>query len=153
VAPPASPWRPPGFATAQSWGGGVGPGPILADEVHSRCTASTSDPATGATLVTASTTITHGVLGLTTDAAGTPVTFAPIPSDPRPNDGPHHGVLTNIGDSFDVFYNEQDTSVPGSITVTAIHMKLLGPVAVGDLYIGQSQCGVQSVRPHGTRTG
>ncbi len=138
--PASASWTPAGSTEAQSWPGGVGPGPIIAEEVRSTCTASPGHTATGAT------TITHGVLGLTTDAWGDPNTFAPMPAHPRPNDGPHHGVITNVGDSYDVYYNEQDTSVPGSITVTAIHMKLLGPVAVGDLYIAQAHCGVTTNR-------
>jgi hypothetical protein len=142
TAPPAT-WVPAGLGMAQVWRGGVGPGPILAEEVTSTCTASQSDPDTGATSTTASTTISHGELALTTDDSGISSTFAPIPSQPPPNDGPHHGVISNVGDSYDVYYNEQDTSVPGSTTVTAIHMRLLGPVAVGDLYIGQSHCGVK----------
>jgi hypothetical protein len=66
-----------------------------------------------------------------------------MPANPRPNDGPHRGVISNVGDSFEVFYNEQDTSVLGSITVSAIHMRLLGPIAVGDLYIGRTRCDVR----------
>jgi hypothetical protein len=94
-------------------------------------------------MVTGWTTISNGFLGLATDQYGDPVSREPMPASPRPNDGPHRGVLTNVGDSFEVFYNEQDTSVPGSITVSAIHMRLLGPIAVGDLYIGQTRCAVR----------
>jgi hypothetical protein len=140
--PAGSTWLPPGYKSSESWPGGIGPGPLIADGVSSTCTASEIDPRTGAATVSGSTTITNGLLGLTTNQDGFALLVEPMPMHPRPNDGPHHGVLTSVGDSYDVFYNEQDVSVPGSITVTAIHMKLLGPIAVGDLYIGISRCGV-----------
>jgi hypothetical protein len=139
-APPASTWTPPGHPGTQRWPGGIGPGPLIAERVTSTCTAQV-DPA-GGLRVAGSTTITNGVLSLTTDPSGSPASFEPMPTTPRPNDGPHGGVLTNIGDSYEVIYNEQDVSVPGAITVTAIHMRLIGPTAVGDLYIGRVHCAV-----------
>jgi hypothetical protein len=141
-APSGSTWLPPGLNAPMSWPGGIGPGPLLADGVSSTCTAAETNPATGATSISGSTTITNGHLALDTDQYGSPFHTVPMPANPSPNDGPHRGVLTNVGDSYEVFYNEQDTSVPGAITVTAIHMRLLGPIAVGDLYIGVSRCGV-----------
>ena len=142
--PIGSTWVPPGQSSPVPWPGGVGPGPILADGVTSTCAATESNPATGATAVRGATTITNGALAQATDAYGSPANLVGMPANPLPNDGPHHGVLTNIGDSYDVFYNEQDTSVPGTLTVTAIHMRMLGPTAVGDLYIAQSSCGIRS---------
>lgn len=118
----------------------------------STCSATETNSATGAPAVRGATTITNGALGLTTDPYGSPAALEPVPSNPHPNDGPHHGVLTNIGDSYDVFYNEQDTSVPGTITVTAIHMRMLGPTAVGDLFIAQSSCGIRSAPGSTART-
>ena len=132
------------------WPGGIGPGPLLADGVSSVCTAVETNPATGATSVSGFSTITNGHLAIDTDQYGSPFHTVPMPTNPSPNDGPHRGVLTNVGDSYEVFYNEQDTSVPGSITVTAIHMRLLGPTAVGDLYIGVSRCGVMTRSATGT---
>lgn len=143
-APAGSTWLPTGYKAPESWPGGIGPGPLIADGVSSTCTASETDPRTGAATVSGSTTIANGLLGLTTNQDGFALQVEPMPANPRPNDGPHHGVLTNVGDSYDVFYNEQDVSVPGSITVAAIHMKLLGPIAVGDLYIGISHCDVRT---------
>ena len=141
---------PPGLTEPMPWPGGIGPGPLLADGVSSTCTAAETNPATGATSVSGSTTITNGHLAINTDQYGSPFDTVPMPTNPRPNDGPHRGILTNVGDSYEVFYNEQDTSVPGSITVTAIHMRLLGPIAVGDLYIGVSRCGVVTRPAAGT---
>ena len=139
-APFGSSWIPPGQPRTQRWPGGVGPGPLIAERVTSTCTAHVD--AAGGVVVSGSTTITSGLLSLTTDKDGSPATFEPMPATPRPNDGPHGGVLTNIGDSYEVFYNEQDVSVPGAITVTAIHMRLIGPTAIGDLYIGRVHCAV-----------
>lgn len=142
--PSGSTWLPPGQTRPALWPGGLGPGPILADGVTSTCSATETNPATGASVVRGATTITNGALALATDQYGSPADLDPMPTNPRANDGPHHGVLTNIGDSYDVFYNEQDTSIPGTITVTAIHMRMLGPTATGDLYIAQSSCGIKS---------
>ena len=61
-----------------------------------------------------------------------------IPADPPPNTR-HTGKIENVGDNFEVIVNEHQTSA-GGITVNAMHMKLLGPIAVGDLIIGQSKC-------------
>ncbi len=142
-APSGATWLPPGEKGSIWWPGGVGPGPVVADGVTSGCRAVETNASTGSSTVFGWTAINNGRLGLSTDQWGDPVTIEPMPASPRPNDGPHRGVLTNVGDSFEVFYNEQDTSVPGSITVTAIHMRLLGPIAVGDLYIGRTQCSVR----------
>jgi hypothetical protein len=142
-APIGGSWVPAGQTTPQPWTGGIGPGPLIAEAVTSTCTAGPADAVSGPKGVSGSTSIINGVLGLTTDDNGVANSFAPMPANPRPNDGPHRGVLTSVGDSYEVFYNEQDTSVPGAITVTAIHMRLLGPTAVGDLYVGRAECGVQ----------
>jgi hypothetical protein len=135
LAPPGSTWTPPGTSDPKAWPGGIGPGPLIADGIKSTCSASGSG-------VGGTTTITNGNLATATDHDGNPTNLQPMPANPSPNDGPHHGEITNVGDNFDVFYNEQTKNADGSLTVSAIHMKLNGPTAVGDLWVGQVTCGL-----------
>lgn len=115
--------------------GGVGPGPIVADEVRSTCTASESGKS-------ASTTITGGVLETKYDPnTQLPTVTEPIPANPTVN-YTRSGTIDHVGDSYRVVFNEQTNNADGSITVNAVHMFLLGPTAVGELIIGQSVCGV-----------
>jgi hypothetical protein len=85
-------------------------------------------------------TITNGILVTSTTADGSTLDSQPVPVNP-PVNYTRTGVITNVGDSFRVVYNEQITSANGSITVNAVHMSLLGPTAVGELVIAQSRCG------------
>jgi hypothetical protein len=127
---------------------GVGPGPIIADGASSTCTANESG-------VTASTTITNGKVEKKYNAS----TQEPIASEVEsiPTNPPagftRSGTLDHIGDTFDVIYNEQITASDGSITVNAVHLKLKGPTAVGDLVIGQSVCGVTKSTTQTTQGG
>jgi hypothetical protein len=114
---------------------GVGPGPVIADEARSTCTASQTG-------VTASSTLTNGKLETKYDAnTQLPTTIEDVPANP-PVNYTRTGTIDHVGDSFRVVYNEQVTAADGSITVNAVHLYLLGPTAVGDLVIGQSVCGV-----------
>jgi hypothetical protein len=118
--------------------GGVGPGPIVADEVRSTCTASESGKTGSATFV-------NGVLETKYDAATQlPTVTEPIPASPAVG-LTRTGTLDHIGDSYRVVFNEQITNADGSLTVNAVHMTLLGPTAVGDLIIGSVTCGVTAV--------
>jgi hypothetical protein len=110
----------------------VGPGPLTADSVRSTCHASKSG-------VTASTTITRGVLATATDADGNTTTTEAIPSRP-----PANYTLTGTtgtGDNFRAVFNEQTVNEDGSITVDAVHLYLLGPTAVGEVVVAQSYAG------------
>lgn len=69
-------------------------------------------------------------------------TNEPIPPNPAPNTR-ITGKIEAVGDNFEAIFNEQVAS-GGGITVTAYHLKLLGPTAVGDLYVGQSRCAAAS---------
>ena len=123
---------------------GVGPGPIIADAVSSSCNASESG-------VSAMTTITGGKLETKYDATSQlPTAVEDVPANP-PANYTRTGTIDHVGDSYRVVYNEQ---IPGdrSITVNAVHLYLLGPTAVGDLIIGQSQCGVTVVAGTTTTT-
>lgn len=111
----------------------IGPGPFVADAVRSTCHASKTG-------VTASTTITRGVLATATDADGNATVTEAIPSHPPANftlEG-----TTGTGDSFRAVFNEQTVQADGSITVDAVHLYLLGPTAVGEVVIAQSEAGV-----------
>ncbi len=107
----------------------VGAGPFEANEVSSKCTASKSG-------VTASTKITGGVLVTALDANGNPKTTKSIPTSPKAN-YTLRGTVAN-GDKFKAVFNEQKKKADGTITVNAVHLYLLGPVAVGDVVIAQS---------------
>lgn len=111
----------------------IGPGPLVADAVRSTCHASKTG-------VTGSTTVTRGVLATATDADGNTTSTEAIPAHPQVNltlEG-----TTGTGDSFRAVFNEQTIDADGSITVNAVHLYLLGPTAVGDVVIAQSQAGV-----------
>ena len=111
------------------------PLPLLYEKVTSTCTAKGSE-------LTGSTSLA-GQLALSTYAApdpreGEPRDAIPLPPNPAPNTE-RTGELTNIGDRFRVVFNEQVRDGE-FLTVNAIHMYLLGPIAVGDLVIAQSRC-------------
>jgi hypothetical protein len=125
---------------------GVGPGPVIADAVRSTCTARETNPATGAKTLTGSTTITNGILETKYD----PMTQLPTQTEAVPTNPPANytrsGTIDHVGDSFSVVYNEQILSPDGNtLTVNAIHMRLLGPTAVGDMVVGQVVCGITTV--------
>lgn len=124
----------------------VGPGPLLADEVHSTCTASETG-------VTAATTIIGGVLVASTDADGKPVITEPIPLSPDPNTM-RNGTIDDVGDTYRIILNEQiEDPVTGALTVNAVHIYFLGPFTEGDVIIGSSTCGVAVVAATTTTEG
>ena len=102
--------------------------------------------------VTASET---GVSGTTTIVNGTVITsegdpnvdgdetIVAVPTNPPVN----HvipGQIEGVGDRFEYVFNEHVPNADGSLTVYAGHLRLLGPTAVGDLYIAKSTSGVTS---------
>jgi hypothetical protein len=125
------------------WPGGVGPGPVEAGELHSRCQASDSG-------VSGTVHLVNGKLTTTTDAQGHPKDVEPVPENP-PANYERTGEVTNVGDKFRVIYNEQIVN-GNSITLNAVHVHLLGPVAVGELVIGQVRCSTTGSSADGTRT-
>ncbi len=64
---------------------------------------------------------------------------------PAPNTE-FQGQVETVGDAFWHFFNEQVPKPDGSLTVYAAHLDLLGPSAVGDVYIGRVDCGVTAIR-------
>ena len=124
----------------------VGPGPFIADEVHSTCTATETG-------VTGTTTIIGGVLVTSTDADGKPVTTEVIPVTPDPN-SMRTGTIDDVGDTYRIVFNEQiEDPVTGALTVNAVHLYFLGPFAEGDVIIGSSTCGVAVVAATTTTSG
>jgi hypothetical protein len=119
--------------------GGIGPGPVIAEEARSTCTANESG-------VSGSATITEGVLETKYDGATQLATVVEdIPANPPPN-YTRTGTLDHVGDSFRVVFNEQILG-PDSITVNAVHMYLLGPTAIGDMVVAQSRCAITTDAP------
>ena len=122
-------------STASVTGVDEPPLPLLYEKVTSTCTARGSE-------LTGSTSLA-GQLALSTYKApdprdGEPKDTVPMPPSPAPNTE-HTGELTNIGDRFRVVFNEQIRDGE-FLTVNAIHMYMLGPIAVGDLVVAQSRC-------------
>ncbi|HUQ63209.1 MAG TPA: choice-of-anchor P family protein, partial [Acidimicrobiales bacterium] len=118
-------------------------GPLRFELAESACTASEEG-------VTGVTTMTRAFVQTKLD----PKTEAPLATVPiLPTPAPNYtveGTLDNIGDRFKFVFNEQILAEDGSITVNAIHMYALGPIAVGELVQAQSRCG--AVGPNGPRT-
>ena len=109
---------------------------FTAAEVASTCNASEAG-------LSGTTTITGGTLRT---SEGDPNvegddTVVAIPTNPAPNTS-YEGQLETVGDRFRYVFNEQVKNPDGSITVYAAHQYLLGPTAVGDLFIGKAECGV-----------
>lgn len=127
---------PDGYVTSAATVTNVGPGPLVADEIYSSCRSDQSG-------VTGSATFKNAVVETSYDAeTQEAVTTEPVPESPAPNTA-MEGTIDHVGDRFRVVFNEQ--VVEGdTIIVRAVHMYLLGPIAVGDLIIGQSVCGLSA---------
>ncbi|MDQ4068834.1 MAG: hypothetical protein M3203_05085, partial [Actinomycetota bacterium] len=117
--------------------GGWGPlPPTQGDELHTTCTANESG-------VTGSTRFVNAVMSKATTPAGEPLDEERIPDNPPPN-YTREGILTNVGDRYRIVYNEQIVDPASrSITVNAVHMHLLGPIAVGEQIVGQVRCALR----------
>ncbi len=110
--------------------------PFTAANLAGSCTASE-------TAVSGSTTITGGTLR-TDSGDSDPTNMIPdhapvdvaLPANPAPNTlYAGHVHIGNQTDSFSYTFNEQVTNADGSITVNAVHERLIGPTAVGDLIL------------------
>jgi hypothetical protein len=117
--------------------GGWGPlPPTQGEELHSTCTANESG-------VTGSVRFRNAVMSKRTTPDGEPLDEERIPDNP-PVNFTREGVLTNVGDRYRIVYNEQFVEPDGrSITVNAVHMYLLGDIAIGESIIGQVRCSVR----------
>ena len=106
-------------------------GPVTATSVKSTASASQTEGPTG------STTFTGGVLVTKTDADGNPISSEKVPAKP-PANYTRKGVNA-VGDKFRAVFNEQKVARDGSITVTGLHLYLLGPTAKGEVVVAQSR--------------
>ncbi|MGH9126655.1 MAG: hypothetical protein ACRDZ8_18295 [Acidimicrobiales bacterium] len=113
-------------------------GPFTADSAASHCTASATGNSGG-------TTLSNGQVVTATDTNGNPTTTVSIPNSPTANYSVSGYLYASSTDkeTFTWTFNQKTTNPDGSITVYAAHQHLIGPTAVGDLYIGESNCGVQ----------
>ena len=123
--------------------GVVGEDSFTASNLASTCTASESG-------VSGSTTITDGMLMIDSgsDRPGHDPVTVPLPTNPAPNttyEGHLH--IGNTTDTFRWVFNEQIVNADGSLTVNAAHQYLLGPIATGELIIGQVVCGMTAGVP------
>ncbi|MDP9387534.1 MAG: hypothetical protein M3Q48_06285, partial [Actinomycetota bacterium] len=127
---------PGAFVTSSASVVDVGPGPLIASGMSSTCRAEEGG-------VTGSVKVTEGIVETSYNAeTQLPATTVDIPADPRPNTVVE-GTIDHVGDRFRVVFNEQ--IVDGdTIIVRAAHMYLLGDVAVGDLIVAQSVCGLSA---------
>lgn len=90
-----------------------------------------------------SASIKNAVVVTSTDADGNPLTTFSVPGGwSPPANYTVHGEINNIGDSFDIVFNEQIANPDGSFTENAVHMYLRGPWHVGDIVVGQANCGM-----------
>jgi Ca2+-binding RTX toxin-like protein len=108
---------------------------LTASRLRSTCTASAGG-------MSGSTTVTGGVV-LTSEGdpdIGGDETYMTVPTNPAPNTA-FEGRIETVGDSFRYVFNEQVTNPNGTLTVYAAHLEMLGPTAVGDVYIGRVNCG------------
>lgn len=104
-------------------------GALRATQVRSTC--SSSEEATSG-----SAKVTGGTLALTATER------IPLPEDPAPNT--RFGATDAAsGSAFTVVLNEQ-LPAANAITVTAVHIRVEGPSAVGDIVVGRSWCAVKA---------
>ncbi len=111
----------------------VGPGPFTAGYVFARCTATHAGK-------TFTVQLSNAVVDTSTDAEGYPLTQVAVPSNPPIN----YTVpfeLSNMGDHGVIVFNERVNNPDGSTTLNAVHMYMQGPIAIGDMVIGQARCG------------
>ena len=116
---------------------------FTASNLAGSCSA-TESGATGSTAITGGTLQTDNGDSDPTNSIPdhAPVTVT-LPTSPAP-DTTYSGHLHigNMTDSFRWVFNEQSVSPSGVATVNAAHEYLLGPIATGNLIVGQSVCGV-----------
>ena len=117
---------------------------LTASNLASSCTASETGGVSGTTTVTGGTLVTdNGDSDTTNTITDHPATIVAIPTNPDPNT-PYEGHvhIGNQTDTFTYVFNEQTVNADGSITVNAVHEYLHGPLARGNLILGQVVCGV-----------
>jgi hypothetical protein len=110
--------------------------PFTADKVVSSCSAAETG-------VEGSASFTNARIYLQdpdTSTEGEPGEVVVTPTLPSPNTE-YEGVVPDVGDRFRIVLNEQ-TFNNDVITVNAVHLYMLGPTAIGDVFVAQSHCGL-----------
>ncbi len=120
---------------------------LYAGDIKSTCTASGTGT-TGSTTIAGPGDANHPNATLqisngNPDVDGDEV-FYDIPANPPPNTS-KDGNVESVGDHFTVVFNEQIANADGSITVNAVHEKLLGPTLTGNVTIGHVVCNIGAV--------
>jgi len=109
---------------------------LNADSVESTCTAAAGGASGSVTIGNGSLAIDNG-----DDPPTHPETRVPVPANPPPNTAfEGHIHVNGAQDNFRYVFNEQIANADGSLTVNAFHEFVLGPTAVGDLFVGQVVC-------------
>jgi hypothetical protein len=111
----------------------VGPQPFWARSVLATCMAT---PAASMFNVQ----LDGAVVVTSTDQWGIPTGAVSVPRNP-PVGFRVPFVINNVGDHGVVVFNERVGNADGSTTLNAVHMYMQGPIAVGDMVIGQVRCG------------
>ncbi|MGI9121129.1 MAG: hypothetical protein ACR2G7_13590 [Acidimicrobiales bacterium] len=118
---------------------------VYAGTIDSTCTAGAT--ASGSTTLSGPGDAGHTAATLKVSSGDPDVegdeTYVDLPVNPEPNLS-IDGNLEDVGDHFTVVFNEQTVNADGSITVNAVHEKLLGPTLTGDLYLGQVVCSLSA---------
>ncbi|ASW54794.1 choice-of-anchor P family protein [Plantactinospora sp. KBS50] len=105
---------------------------LVADALYASCTATSSPSATGsASLVNAR--IVSTILGV-------PTTLLSLPANPAPNTG------LSVPGVLSLTLNEQSSSTPGELSVTALDISALGGT-LASVEIGAVDCGPNAVAP------
>jgi hypothetical protein len=102
--------------------------------VRANCSASSSTTKSG------SVKIKNGRVDVSTDADGSPTKTVVVP-DPTPRNYRVDFTIDNVGDHGYIIFNERIKNADGSLTVNASHMYMQGPIALGEVIIGQVKCG------------
>ncbi len=131
---------PGGSVTSIASARDVGPGPITADRIRSTCTASAAGLTGSTRVVNGQVVVSEGDPEVEGDE-----TTVNVPLNPSPNTE-YTGTIESVGDSFRVVFNEQIVTTD-SIIVNGMHLYLLGPTAVGEAIVAQSNCGAAPATP------
>lgn len=111
----------------------VGPQPFSARSVVGSCVAM-------AGVTTFAVQLQEAVVVTSTDSFGNPTSTVSVPTNP-PVGFAVPFVIDNVGDRGVVVFNERVANADGSTTLNAVHMYMQGPIALGDVVIGQARCG------------
>jgi hypothetical protein len=131
---------------------------LTAAAVESTCTANSTGVSGATTLTGGSLQIDSGLDvngdGDYTDAGEHPPVSEALPATPAANREymGHIHLSSTSQDTFRVVFNEQVVNGDGSITVNAVHEYLLGPVAKGEVIVGQVVCGITGTAATTTST-